>query len=740
MEELLQLLKDANEGRRMGMSQAAIDAEIARVSNGQFPNHQALSVAVRQQATNPSLVAQRRQAQMAQDLQPDMEASTGPLEVAARGATVGLSPILGGLSSAATNPTNPLAAFTEGREHAKARIDAFKSSHPIEGAIEELGGGVAGIPLTGGPLARLGKPLERLFGVTEAVPGMAPSAWNLARQGAASGIPAGMIYGAADAQSLSDVPASAGTGGVVGGGLGAGLGMAAKVAGPVYEMLLNRGRGFFRPQAEANRQVMQGLGKVMDPNAADALLSEAEHLRPGLARVGDANPIAYGAALRRTPHSQTVADELRVRTAGSGERLAQSAEAAAGFQPGTAPNAILASGAAEDAFNAYSRGVYKPIEEAHAAMDLTAYPKIASLLSDERIAPVVQKVLRGPIVTDPVVNLHGRQMPVSQLPPTVRNALEQAGALPKPTTVPFTALQQVENELRLMAKRLPEGSNFTRPQLQEAARELRGAMRAEIPGLQQADAGWSAALEMYGPRSKAGNTGLLGAFAQGAKARTLPPEQMAQQLSKLGEDAQSAYRMGLLSDIAGDLRGLRAGVNAARIGTTEGNKSLEPHLKEAFGSQQAMNRFLRTAEVEDFFRRSQEGFSGGSQTAQRGDVARQLFPDENHGRGMVRRVLDQFKRDAVTIPPEQLAEGYAGAMNTRGPEMFNVLDRIRQAQAQAADVGPMMQRVARTVAPVGAAGGREATSAAELAALLALIAGGKKVGRLVTGSTNDRGY
>lgn len=734
MDELLQMLKDANEARRQGATQAQIDAYIAQATNGKYLSHRDLSGAVRVQTVNPSAMARRRQSAMAQELAPDMEASTGPLEAAASGATFGLTPIIGGALEALTGGN-----FREGREAAKARLDAFANAHPVQSALSSLGGGVASIPLTGPAALKAAAPLARLFRVAPAVEGAAPSMWNLARQGAAVGIPAGAVYGATQAPSLSDVPQQFALGGIEGGILGGGIGAASRIAVPAAEALLTRTRAFFNPTGEANRQVTQGLARVINPNVAEAQLSEAEHLRPGLARLGDANPTAYGAAMRRTPDAVGVGEQLRVRTEGAGERLAQSAEAAAGFQPGRAPNAINASGDAERAFNAYSRAVYRPIEEAHSAMNITEYPKIAAVLQDERVAPVVQRVLRRPIVTDPTVNIQGRQMRVSELPPAMRASLEQAGALPKPSTVPFTALQEVENELGRMADRLPAGANFTESQLRAAAQELRGAMREEIPGLQRADAGWSAALDVYGPREKAGNSGLLGAFAQGAKARTLPPEQMAQELGKLNEEARSAYRMGLLSDIVGDLRGARAGVNASRIGTTQGTQTLEPHLREAFGSTQAMNRFLRTAEVEDFFRRSQELYSGGSQTAQRGEVARQMFPNENGQRGLFGRLADQFRSDAITIPPEQLASGYSQRLNTQGPEMFKVLEMIRQAQSQAANEGPMMQRLVQQVAPAASGPGRDATAAAELAALLALINGGKAVGRMVTGSTSDRG-
>lgn len=741
MEELLQLLKDANEARRQGASQAQIDAYINQATQGQFTNHSALADNIRKQTIDPSLMARRRQAAQAEAVAQDMVASTGPLEVAASGATLGLSPVLGGLVDMLTGRPNenPIDRFVQGREAAKARLDAFRNQHPIQSAVEELGGGIAGGPLTSPALLRLAQPLEKLFGVTQAAEGVSPSIWNLAKQGAAAAIPAGAIYGAAQAPSLSDVLPEAGKGSAIAAPLGAGVGVGLRLAVPAAEALGTRTRAFFNPQTEAQRQVMSRLARVINPDAAEVALSEAEHLRPGLARVGDVNPIAYGAAARRTPNAVPIEDALRARSAGAGERLAQSAEAAAGFRRG-APNAILASGEAENAFNAYSRSVYKPIEQANAAMNLAEHPQIAKILGDERVAPVVRKVLRTDLAqADPVVPFFGK--PWSQLTPAQQQASIASGVTPpQPVRVPFTALQEVENELGRMADRLPAGSNFTEPQIRQAQRALRDAMRQEIPGLQQADAGWASAVELYGPREQAGKSGLLGAFAEGAKARHLPPEQITQQLGKLGEEARSAYRMGLLSSITSDLRGAREGVNPTRLATSQGNQSLEPHLKEAFGSEQALNRFLRENDVEQFFRRSQEGFSGGSQTAQRGDVGRMLFPNSESRRGVFGRLLDQFKTDAVTIPEPQLAEGYTQAFNTQGQEMFTVLDQIRQAQRVAAQEGPRLQSLVRAAAPVAGGPGRKAVGATELAALLALINGGRALTQTISGHQTDRGY
>lgn len=53
MEELLQLLKDANEARRQGASQAQIDAYINQVTQGQFTNHSALADNIRKQTIDP---------------------------------------------------------------------------------------------------------------------------------------------------------------------------------------------------------------------------------------------------------------------------------------------------------------------------------------------------------------------------------------------------------------------------------------------------------------------------------------------------------------------------------------------------------------------------------------------------------------------------------------------------------------------------------------------------------------
>lgn len=722
MDELLQLLKDANQLRREGEPQASLDRQIAELTHGRFASHAALSAAVREQGLAD--VAGRRQAQMAEDVGPGTM-----LETMASGPTIGLSPILGGLVDAAMhpNPQTAVPAFIQGREHAKARIDARRAQRPIGSAVEELGGALLGIPLN--PLGPVTSALSRVFRVAPAVEGLAPSTWNLVRQGAAAAIPAGTVYGASQASDLSDVPMEALKGAGIAAPIGGGLGVAVPLGMTGAEILANRGRAFFQPQQEAQRQVMTRLARVLNPDAAEDVLSEVEHLRPGMGRLGDVNPIAYGTALRRTPNAETVAEELRTRAAGGGERLAQSAEASAGFQPGRAPNAILASEQGERGFNAISKRFYQPIEEANQAMDLAAYPRLADILQDERVAPIVKKVLRQPLDLDPMVPALGRRL--SELPEATRRQLAPSFPTPK---VPFTALQEIENELWRTADNLPAGSNFTKPQIQRAAGALREAMRENIDGFAQADDQWNAAIQIYGPKEQAGQTGLLGAFAQGAKARTLPPEQMRQQLARLTEEAQSAYRLGLLSDIASDLRGSREGVNAARLATTQGTQTLEPHLQEAFGTPQAMRRFLREAQVEDFFRRSQQAFSGGSQTAQRTEYGQTLFPNDK-SRNVFARLLDQFKKDAVTIPEDQLAAGYQQALDTRGPQAMNILDQLRAIQAQEAQAGPRMQAIVRSLAPVAGGGGREAIGAAELAALMALINGTKSL----TGAATDRG-
>lgn len=757
LERLTQLLRDANAGKgRYGMSEAEVDAEVARLSNGTYPTRSALSAAVRHLVTDPTAVAQRRQTAQAQAVTPDMVGSTGPLEVAASGATLGLTPILGGLIDAASGRPNqnPVDLFTQGREAAKARIDAFSSAHPTEAALEGLGGAVATMHPTTELLGPVIRPLERLLRVGKVAAGESPSAWHLIRQAAAAGAPAGAVYGATDAPTLGDVPRSAAQGFVLGGAVAGGLGAAAIPVTGLARLAGARAGAFFHPQAAADAQVLGQMGKVIDPAFAGTQLAAAEATHPGVAQLGDVYPTAYGEAMRGTPHTQSAEAALQQRSAGAGGRLADAAEMIGLPRvPGLpaadrAPNAVEASAAARRAFSQYSENVYVPIERANEAMNLAEHPRIATALQDPRIAPVMERVLGEPVAsTDPMMGGAFKGKRWSQLTPQQQQAFTTAGQAPPPARVPFTALQEAENELLQMAERRPAGSRFTEPQLREAAKQLREAMRAEVRGpdgavggLARADAGWAAASEIYGPQSGTDKTGLLGLFAEGNAAVGGRPEAITQRLAQLeGKPAaQSAFRTGILDAVTSHLRGLREGVDPSRVATSTGDQALEPHLRAAFGDHQGIDQFLRHTETEKFFRTAAQQFSGGSPTAPRTTLRGILYPNE--GANPFKRLLRQFSSDAVTVAPEALGQGYQSRFQARGPEAQSVLADIAAANEQLAARGPMMQRALRRAGVVAGGGGKTATAASEAAALWALLNGAQGVTRAVTGHTNDSGY
>ena len=734
MDELLQLLKDANEARRQGAPQGQIDAYIAQHSP--FQSHADLSKEVLRQATDPSLVAQRRQAAQAQALAPDMEASTGPLEVAANGATFGASPLLSGALEALTHPSHPLTAFREGRELAKARIDAFTQAHPKEAALESLGGGLASIPFTGGPLASLtGKVLAPL-GLGAVAAGQTPSVLNLIAHGAVGGAIGGGAMAAANAPTLADAPAEALTGGGMGSLLGGVFGAATKPLTSVFaDVLAPRARAFANPEAEAARQFAQRFSQQVTP-ADEGRLLEAHALRPGLVLPGDLNPTALDVTTQQAGTAEDVRQLIRARQEAAGPRLAQDAEHLAGVG-NRMPDAVAASAAGKRAFQAYRLAHYVPLEEAHPAIDLTQHPQIAEALQNQDVASVYKKVTGEALrpSNDPIIpNLGVR---ASQLSPAARASLEASGQIPPSPKPSLQALQETRTNLREQLDNLPSGSPHTRQNLQRAIDQLSGAMGNEIPGLAHADAGWEQAVQMFG--NERGGVGALGAFADGAQAWNEDPRVVRQQLDRLSPNAQAAYRVGMLDAKLAELRGLRAGTNAAATATERGNQSLEPHLQEAFGSPQAVDEFLRRSEVERFLNRTYGQMGAGSKTEPSAAMRQALFGNGIPGRtGRLDQLLGTFRHDAVTVSPDLLAQ--AGNRLLTSPDVPGVVSQLQQVRAQDALRGPMLQHLASGGGLVSGGPGKKAATLAEILGVLGLANTGSMARNLVFGHTTDRGY
>lgn len=767
LEQLTALLHDANTGRsQYGMSEADVDAEIARISNGKYKTRTDLSAAVRHLTTNPTAIAERRQAQMASDIAGDVN-NPAPAVVGVPGVTpivtvpgsvmnlpeafghgaLPLTEELGGLVDAATG-----GSYRQGREHAMARNEAFRQAHPAASMATNVAGGLASAPTMLKAFGPATTALEKLFGVTQTARGASPVLWNLAKQGAAAGIPVGAFYGASDAPTLGSVPGEAAKGAAFAAATGAPLAAALPAAA---SLLLGGRRGlqsFFNPQQQALEQVYQRLGRVIDPRQASAQLAEAERAVPGQAMLGDVHPTAFGVGMRGAPEGEAVRQQLQSRAAAGAERLAQRAEGAAGVpmvngQP-RAVSAIAASEAADPAFTRYSQSVYQPIEEANKTVDVSIRPKIAEVLQDEAVRPVLRRVLGREFEVDPTVL--GKRW--SQYPPEQQANFRARGIGPAEPRIPFKALQEVESELGRMADRAPVGSNYTVERYRTLQRSLRDATREEVGAVTSegatrtigdADAGWRAATEIFGPRESARGEGLLGQFAEGANALSLPVEQVQQHLRRLStqklpnglpnEEAASAYKIGLLDAVTRHLRSLREGVDPIRVATSQGDRSIEGHLREVFGSEREVEKFLRRADVERFFRRSAQQFGEGSATEPRAQLRQILFPNEGEKRGLTRRVWDQFQRDAVTVPPQMLQDAYAQVLPSRGAEAVRHLTGIARSQAEQANYGPLMQRAARAAGVV--AGGPAGTPIGytELLAGLAALQGARRAKNFVTG-------
>lgn len=436
MEELLQLLKQADAARHRGASEDEISAVLNRVTGGQFGSRQDLLDHLRQQdlqqAVAPGKVA-------------------GTVEAFGRGASMGFSDELAGLLDAATSgPTeNPLERYRAARDIARAQQDAFAAQHPALNATGQVLGGLSSGIASAGLL-----------------PAPASSVAGLTGQGALIGAGAGALSGAGENTDLSRLGSDVARSTAFGAGTGAILGAATK---PVLGALGGVGRAvraLTTPTADANATATGILAQHLPRNAQD-VLSGLEAARPGQPMLMDVSPeLADVATSRNVPLRADVLDRLNVRNAGAGGRMADEL-LQAGQGPGaTTLDAHTAQQYAQSQVRPTAEKLYRPLEEMY--REIPDGPGYRALIRLSTQDPMVGKAL-GASMRD--LGVRGR---------------------PGFTTMQ-TALQNLQDDASA-AFQAGRGNEGVR--LRESAKALSTAMEQAMPGFEAANRGYAPTKEV----------------------------------------------------------------------------------------------------------------------------------------------------------------------------------------------------------------------------------------------------
>lgn len=530
--------------------------------------------------------------------------------------------------------------YTATRDAERQADAAFRGQHPAIATGSEIAGGLLPLLASGGASA----PVSGAATAAEATPSIA----TLARAGAATGALAGAVSGAgnSEAPTLPGVLKDAGVSGAVGGVGGAVLGAAQRPLASASMGVLHTLQDWLNPVAAGLRRANTQLGKIAPADLAQQI-GEMEAVRPGQGMVADASPVmgrALRAAANVSPEVQDAASKsLAARQSGAGERLANDLVDQAGVpelngvEVKDAMTNIVGHG------KAFNKKLYSPLESMYPAVvpNESSMP-LFELLTDPRVEKIYSDVV-GP------------------------------GA--RSSSPGFKDLQQVLIRLKDEAgSAFASGKGGAGGEYKDLARQFADAMEHAMPGFRAANRGYAS-----------GQAALEG-FDAGTKALSVDsriiPRQIALLEKRGGREAADAYRMGMLDDLAQQMRAAATNRDAAARYTNMGPE-IESRLSNAFPDQRSFRAFLRRANVEEMFAQTQRAVAGNSTTAGQSEMAAQLTGAPSLGTrpGVVEKVLHAAEQALHGDVREQAGRQSGNMLMARGTRMQAVADQIMRARA-----------------------------------------------------------
>ncbi|WP_434053892.1 MAG: hypothetical protein RDA78_03015 [Roseibium sp.] len=531
------------------------------------------------------------------------------------------------------------------REIASRRMDQFSEERPLTSTGLQVAGAVAGV-------APAVAAAPAVFGA---------GGGGLLANSLASGASGGVI-GAADAAARSDGDLKRTAGGA---GVGFGLG----VLGPSVASGAN---------SVAN-QIVRALSSKSDKAArgADSIISRAlaadgMNIDDAAARLNSMGPDALPtdlpqlqqyaeglAAIPGNPQKQ-VADVLRSRVTGSGDRITASVDKALGQPVNTLKSAddIIAQRSAVSG-PLYEASRSKPVPFSKELEDLLARPAMkqalgrAQTLAANEGIPSQQWFIN--IADDGAASI--RNVPdVRQLDYTKR-ALDDM----------ITSAGAHTNEGRILVG---------------LKKQLTGIIDDAVPEYAKAR------------KAFAGPSGVLKAM-EGGKAvfkNSQTPEQIRRTMAGMNEGEREAYTQGARAAIADIMGTARNDANAAKALFDRGfNKE---KLSILVGETEAA-QLLKQLDLERTFTQTRNQVTGNSRTAARQQIINQLT-GKSDGPGAVRSAMNFNMGDAISTVGERAARAFnAPGLERRNEALFRaLLDRADFSRAQARINAPFEARLA----------------------------------------------
>lgn len=476
----------------------------------------------------------------------------------------------------------------------RQRIADRRLLNPGASALSEIAGGVV-VPAFGGARAARG-----IAGATGS------RAVGAVVGGAAVGGLNGLLYGAGDADgSLGERAAAGGKAGLWGTAIGGLFGAGSAALGRGGEKTANA-----VADTDAGRRMVNIVtGKVVAPDAVPSSLpaenasklSAQMSLRRALREAGvpenqlearlaalgpDAVVADLGANLGREARAAANQSSalarpdgpirgLERRAAGRGDRIADELRTSSGLPK----NYEESLAAAEEGVKEVRRTHFGPLEEAHPRVD---GPNVAAALKDKTIAAVFKRV-----------------------------APEHKKGPPS-----FRQLQDLMMELRddMTAARAAGRPNAS-AKAGDRFEKVIEAMRADIPGFDEAQAAYRAAAKT------------VDAHEMGRAAAHRAPSDIRGELAALPEQARNGYRQGLLDAYERALRERASGGGAA-TGLMNAGNTMHERLQQIAADDPGMKQLLSGLDRESTYSRTWNALSGNSTTAQQaGDMVLQFVQD-----------------------------------------------------------------------------------------------------------------
>jgi hypothetical protein len=566
--ELQKLLGAAQAALQAGTPASEVNTAIRNRTGGKFTTVEAL-----QQVASPPregfLSGARRRRQEAFSFGDQMR-------LAAQGATFGFADEIVGLMGGDA-------------EASRARVQELRDRKPVASfAAEALGGAV----VPGGVGGGVGRAAVRATGnrIIGAVTG-----------GGVGGAVGGTLAGAGEADPGNRV-AGAFVGGTIGalaggalGGVAGGAGRAAslasggRVAGGAAQDNARSRLLHVLEQSGLNPAQMREKLLALGPGSVAADAGDAT-ARLARAAVNDAPSLADGAPMAA----------LRRRAADRGERLAEDVRGASGLTR-SFDESVEAAKASIEATRAKW---YRPLEEKYtsvtgdAILDALKHPQIAR--AARRVSPDIAPSEQA------VRALNEMGVPEKLAKDAKRQTM-------RPAT--FRELQDVLGQLRDEANAARASGRPHRAQkAQEALDIMLAALEADIPEFPAAQRAY-----MVAKRT-------LDAHKQGQQMARKHPREIRQAMDALPEEAQDAFRMGMLDRLEAGLREKVGGGGDATRLQAAGRTEME-RLRLLVGSDEGLERLLSgTLEREHRWTRTWNALQGNSTTAQQlGDRA--LLPN-----------------------------------------------------------------------------------------------------------------